>query len=136
MTKTLKDYENWFIKFKQSKKYWPEICDIEFDRSIDPIKKFIKKSDKEVYLKIDAEITSKKQDRATLTKAKRLAKGNALDAKYIDLRFDEIWDEKLENEIIPFLGVFVEKISTAQSNYEIKNKRKPLGGDDGFFSKK
>ena len=59
MTKTLKDYENWFIKFKQSKKYWPEICDIEFDRSIDPIKKFIKKSDKDVYLKIDAEITSK-----------------------------------------------------------------------------
>ena len=28
MTKILKDYENWFIKFKQSKKYWPEICDL------------------------------------------------------------------------------------------------------------
>ena len=93
MTKILKDYENWFIKFKKSKEYWPENCDIEFERSIDLIKKFIKKSDKDVYLKIDTEISSKKQDRATLTKAKRLAKGNELDAKYIDLRFDEIWEE-------------------------------------------
>ncbi len=92
MTKILKDYENWFIKFKKSKESWPENCDIEFERSIDLIKKFIKKSDKDVYLKIDTEISSKKQDRATLTKAQRLAKGNELDSKYIDLRYDELWE--------------------------------------------
>lgn len=128
----LKDYENWFVRFKKSKKYWSKNCDIEFERSIDPIRKFIRKLDKEVYLKIDAEISSKKQDRATLTKAKRLAKGNELDAKYIDLRFDEIWEETIEDEIQPFVATFINKIMTEQSIHERQNKSKPIGGD-GFF---
>ena len=128
----LKDYENWFIGFKKTKKKWSKNCDIEFERSIDPVRKFIRKLDKEVYLKIDAEISSKKQDRATLTKAKRLAKGNELDAKYIDLRFDELWEEVIEDEIQPFIGTFINKIMTEQSIYERQNKSKPFGGD-GFF---
>ena len=128
----LKDYENWFIGFKKTKKKWSKNCDIEFERSIDLVRKFIRKLDKEVYLKIDAEISSKKQDRATLTKAKRLAKGNELDAKYIDLRFDELWEEVIEDEIQPFIGTFINKIMTEQSIYERQNKSKPFGGD-GFF---
>ena len=132
MTKILKDYENWFIRFKKSKEYWPENCDIEFERSIDLIKKFIKKSDKDVYLKIDTEISSKKQDRATLTKAKRLAKGNELDSKYIDLRYDELWEEIIEDEIQPFIGTFVNRIIKEQSNYEKINKPKSFGGDEYF----
>ena len=50
--KILKDYQNWFIKFRKNKKYWPKNCDIQFDRSISQIRKFIRKSEKEVYLKI------------------------------------------------------------------------------------
>ena len=128
----LKDYENWFIGFKKTKKKWSKNCDSECERSLDPVRKFIRKLDKEVYLKIDAEISSKKQDRATLTKAKRLAKGNELDAKYIDLRFDELWEEIIEDEIQPFIGTFINKIMTEQSIYERQNKSKPFGGD-GFF---
>ena len=120
------------LGLKKPKKKWSKNCDIEFERSIDPVRKFIRKLDKEVYLKIDAEISSKKQDRATLTKAKRLAKGNELDAKYIDLRFDELWEEIIEDEIQPFIGTFINKIMTEQSIYERQNKSKPFGGD-GFF---
>ena len=110
----------------------PENCDIEFERSIDLIKKFIKKFDNDFYLKIDTEISSKKQDRATLTKAKRLAKGNELDSKYIDLRYDELWEEIGEDEIQPFIGTFVNRIIKEQSNYEKINKPKSFGGDEYF----
>lgn len=134
--KILKDYQNWFIKFRKNKKYWPKNCDIQFDRSISQIRKFIRKSEKEVYLKIDSEITSKKQDRAILTKAKRLAKGNTLDAKYIDLRFGEIWEDIIEDEIQPFIGSFMHKIINEQLKYEKKNKSSGLGMFSGYDSEK
>ena len=134
--KFLKDYENWFIKFRKNKKYWSKNCDIQFDRSKSLIRNFIRKSEKEVYLKIDSEISSKKQDRATLTKAKRLSKGNTLDAKYIDLRFGEIWEDIVEDEIQPFIGAFMKKIINEQLKYEKKNKSSGLGMFSGYESEK
>ena len=58
----------------------------------------MKSKEKEIYLNIDKEISSKKEDRATLMKAKRLSKNKDVESKYIDLRYEEFWEEIDEND--------------------------------------
>ena len=91
-----------------------------------------KESEKKVFLDIDKEITKKKQDRATLTKAKALAKNKDVESKYIELRFEEIWEEIVEEKLKPTIGLAMQKILMAQSIYEKENQPKPIGGDSLF----
>ena len=134
--KIIKEFENLFLKLKQSKskKYWPEVCDIAYLKSKNELKKIMKIKEKEIYLNIDKEISSRKEDRATLMKAKRLSKNKDVESKYIDLRYEEFWEEIDENELKPLMAIFLNKILKEQSDYEKKNKSKPIGGDAMFDS--
>ena len=132
----IKEYEKWFSKAKQKhKNFWPRNCDHIFDHSIKEFKKMSKENEKKVFLDIDKEITKKKQDRATLTKAKALAKNKDVESKYIELRFEEIWEEIVEEKLKPTIGLAMQKILMAQSKYEKENQPKPIGGDSLFGDK-
>tara|TARA_B100001057_G_scaffold330779_1_gene331079 strand:- start:293 stop:694 length:402 start_codon:yes stop_codon:yes gene_type:complete len=132
MKKLIKDYENWFLKLRDSKKHWPKSCEDIYYDSIENIRKLLKKTEKDFYLDIDKEISKKKYDRATLTKAKRMAKNKEIDSYYIDLRFDEMMEEYTEEKIEPLLAITMKKIITIQADYERKKKFKPIGGDSLF----
>ena len=70
--------------------------------------------------KIDKEITSKKQVRAILMKAKRLTKGKNVEAKYIDLRFKEEWDKATEIKLEPAVSGLMNVILKQQEVHQKK----------------
>ncbi len=113
-----KEFANWFARFrKEHKTQWSTDCDIKFMQTTRNFDRLIKKTEKDVYKKIDKEITSKKQDRGLLTKAIRLSKNKDTKPKYIDLRFEELWDEALEKIIEPYIYSETKIISQIQYSY-------------------
>ena len=60
MKKLIKDYENWFLKLRDSKKHWPKSCEDIYYDSIENIRKLLKKTEKDFYLDIDKEISGMK----------------------------------------------------------------------------
>ena len=113
------DHHSFYKEFKRDNGgiWWPDL-DLLILKNINTSKKLEKKYEKAIYLKINKEIKSKKLDPATEMKALRLAKNpKLLNSKYIDLRFQELWEEELENNIIPQLN----KMLIAFKQYYQKN---------------
>ena len=121
MDKTLlTEFAAWFSQFKKEhKKYWcAEKCEVIFFASCKNFERLLKKTERDIDTKIDKEIRSKKQDRPTLMKAKRLSKGKNVESKYIDIRFNEEWDDASEKILEPFLAKSMTAIASAQKKYE------------------
>ena len=116
----LKRFATWFSEFKKDhKKYWGgEHCEEIFIHSNETFKILLKKTERNIDLKIDKEISSKKQDRATLMKAKRLSKGKDIESKYIDLRFEEEWENASVEILEPFISDAKNTIILAQQKHE------------------
>ena len=121
MDKTLlTEFVSWFSQFKKEhKKDWcAEKCDVIFFASCKNFERLLKKTERNIDAKIDKEIRSRKQDRPTLIKAKRLTKGKNVESKYIEIRFNEEWDDASEKILEPFLAKAMTLIATAQTKYE------------------
>lgn len=132
----LKDFQNWFSAFsREHKNDWKvDETSVEIGNEINGLfrdtselfKKLLKKTEKEIYSKIDKEIDNNKQDRATLTKAKRLSKSDDIESKYIDLRFIELWEEIAEEDFKPFLFQAMKRINNIQQKHiEFLKKHNP-----------
>ena len=113
--KLLNEFKNWYLRFQKKYKNWPsgitEECEVMFFSTCNKFKILLKKTERAIDSKIDKEIRTKKQDRPTLLKAKRLSKGKNVESKYIDLRFEEEWDDASENVLAPFLATAMRAIS-------------------------
>ena len=132
------NFKNWFLKLKKSKKYWNSECDILFMNAEKEFKTLLKSNEKKIYLNIDKEVSSKKHDRAIMMKAIRLSKNKNADSKYIDLRFEEMWEEATENEFEPYIGTMMRHILNISDQYErqkIKQKEEETIGGDSLFDK-
>ena len=125
------DHTSFYREFKKANGgiWWPEL-DLLILKNIDTSKKLEKKYEKAIYLKINKELKSKKLDPATETKALRISGDpKLLKAKYIDIRFEDLWEEELENKIIPELNkIFFSFRQYYQNNLdkaeEEKNKQR------------
>ena len=104
-----------------------------FFSTCNKFERLLKKTERDIDLKIDKEIRSKKQDRPTLLKAKRLSKGKNVESKYIDLRFDEEWDEASENVLEPFLASAMKVIALSQKKFEQDEKKEEERRKDPRF---
>ena len=71
---------------------------------------------------IDKEISSKKQDRPTIMKAIRVSKGKDSKPKYIDLRYEEMWEEAKEIVFEPFIASAMQSIIKTQEAFD-KHKK-------------
>lgn len=121
MDKTLlSEFKKWFLEFKKEHEYnWSaERFDTIFFLTSKNFERLLKKTERSIDSKIDKEITSKKQDRPTLMKAKRLTKGKNFESKYIDLRFNEEWEIASEKILEPFIAKAMKDIALAQKKYE------------------
>ena len=118
--KLLKEFIAWFTQFKKEhkKRWYAEKCEVIFFDTCNKFERLLKKTERDIDSKIDKEIRSKKQDRAMLMKAKRVSKGKNSEIKYIELRFDEEWDDASENILEPFLASSMKLIATAQMKHE------------------
>ena len=117
----LNDFQNWFLAFrKEQKKVWNNENDILFYKSCKNFERLLNKTERSIDEKIDKEITSKKQVRAILMKAKRLTKGKNVEAKYIDLRFKEEWDKATEIKLEPAVSGLMNVILKQQEVHQKK----------------
>ena len=122
MDKTLlKEFQSWFAKYRREKKdIWCSKNDVVFYTACKNFDRLLNKTERIIDEKIDKEIRTKKQDRATLMKAKRLSKGKNVEAKYIDIRFQNDWDKIAETTLEPFIASTIEIMISAQENFENK----------------
>ena len=117
----LNEFQNWFHAFKnEQKKVWNNENDILFYKSYKNFERLMDKTERSIDEKIDKEITSKKQVRAILMKAKRLTKGKNVEAKYIDLRFKEEWDKASEKKLEPAVSGLMNAILKQQEVHQKK----------------
>ena len=117
----LKEFQNWFLMFKRDhKKVWDSKNDILFYTASKTFERLLNKTERKIDEKIDKEITSKKQDRAILMKAKRLTKGKNAEAKYIDIRFKEEWDKASESLLEPVIAGSMDTIVKQQKIHQKK----------------
>ena len=119
----LKEFKEWFAKYKHEKRknWYREKCDVMFFTACKTFERLLEKTERSIDGKIDKEIQSKKQDRPTVLKAKRLSKGKNVESKYIDLRFEKEWNEVSEDVFEPFIASTTQSIIKTQEAFD-KNK--------------
>ena len=120
----LKDFKKWFAEYKHEKRknWYREKCDVMFFTSCKSFERLLKKIERDIYTKIDKEISSKKQDRPTIMKAIRVSKGKDSKPKYIDLRYEEMWEEAKEVVLDPFIASAMQIIIKTQEAFD-KHKK-------------
>ena len=123
----LNEFKDWFSKYhKEKKKNWHfevgyfQKCDLLFLQASKGLEKLLKETERAIDTKIDKEISSKKKDRATVTKSIRLSKTSDNIPMYVELRFKDMWEEATEMLLEPFVASAMQKIIKAQSDFDEK----------------
>ena len=130
MDKTLlNEFKSWFSQYhKEKRKNWyGEKCDVLFFQASKGFEILLKQTERAIDTKIDKEISSKKKDRATVTKAIRVSKNKDSEHMYIELRFRDMWDEATEEIFEPYVTSAMQSIIKAQNSFENKTL------EDGAF---
>jgi|TARA_B110000114_G_C14809467_1_gene284117 hypothetical protein len=130
MDKTLlNEFKSWFSQYhKEKRKNWyGEKCDVLFFQASKGFEILLKQTERAIDTKIDKEISSKKKDRATVTKAIRVSKNKDSEHMYIELRFRDMWDEATEEIFEPYVTSAMQSIIKAQDSFENKTL------EDGAF---
>ena len=123
MDKTLlNEFKSWFSQYhKEKRKNWyGEKCDVLFFQASKGFEILLKQTERAIDTKIDKEISSKKKDRATVTKAIRVSKNKDSEHMYIELRFRDMWDEATEEIFEPYVTSAMQSIIKAQDSFENK----------------
>ena len=125
----LNEFKDWFSKYhKEKRKNWyGEKCDVLFFQASKGFERLLKQTERAIDTKIDKEISSKKKDRATVTKAIRVSKNKDSEHMYIELRFRDMWDEATEEIFEPYVASAMQSIIKAQDSFENKTL------EDGAF---
>ena len=130
MDKTLlNEFKSWFSQYhKEKRKNWyGEKCDVLFFQASKGFEILLKQTERAIDTKIDKEISSKKKDRATVTKAIRVSRNKDSEHIYIELRFRDMWDEATEEIFEPYVTSAMQSIIKAQDSFENKTL------EDGAF---
>ena len=130
MDKTLlNEFKSWFSQYhKEKRKNWyGEKCDVLFFQASKGFEILLKQTERAIDTKIDKEISSKKKDRATVTKAIRVSQNKDSEHMYIELRFRDMWDEATEEIFEPYVTSAMQSIIKAQDSFENKTL------EDGAF---
>ena len=130
MDKTLlNEFKSWFSQYhKEKRKNWyGEKCDVLFFQASKGFERLLKQTERAIDTKIDKEISSKKKDRATVTKAIRVSRNKDSEHIYIELRFRDMWDEATEEIFEPYVTSAMQSIIKAQDSFENKTL------EDGAF---
>ena len=130
MDKTLlNEFKSWFSQYhKEKRKNWyGEKCDVLFFQASKGFEILLKQTERAIDTKIDKEISSKKKDRATVTKAIRVSRNKDSEHMYIELRFRDMWDEATEEIFEPYVTSAMQSIIKAQDSFENKTL------EDGAF---
>ena len=116
----LNEFKDWFSKYhKENRKNWHfEKCDLLFLQASNALEKLLKETERTIDTKIDKEISSKKKDRATVTKSIRLSKSKDSIPMYVELRFKDMWEEATEDLFKPLVLSAMQSIIKVQNDFD------------------
>ena len=119
----LNEFKDWFGKYhKEKRKNWYfEKCDLSFLQASNALEKLLKETERTIDTKIDKEISSKKKDRATVTKSIRLSKSKDSIPMYVELRFKDMWEEATEDLFKPLVLSAMQSIIKVQNDFDKKS---------------
>ena len=119
----LNEFKDWFSKYhKEKRKNWHfEKCDLLFLQASNALEKLLKETERTIDTKIDKEISSKKKDRATVTKSIRLSKSKDSIPMYVELRFKDMWEEATEHLFKPLVLSAMQSIIKVQNDFDKKS---------------
>lgn len=119
----LNEFKDWFSKYhKEKRKNWHfEKCDLLFLQASNALEKLLKETERTIDTKIDKEISSKKKDRATVTKSIRLSKSKDSIPMYVELRFKDMWEEATEDLFKPLVLSAMQSIIKVQNDFDKKS---------------
>ena len=121
MDKTLlNEFKSWFSQYhKEKRKNWyGEKCDVLFFQASKGFEILLKQTERAIDTKIDKEISSKKKDRATVTKSIRLSKSKDSIPMYVELRFKDMWEEATEDLFKPLVLSAMQSIIKVQNDFD------------------